>query len=87
MATSTTKNRSPNNEEDEVANDEDSNSVDVNKRNGKPSSTDVGASGKDLFENFFQLMSFIQGDPEESGDYDEDDEENSNDDGKFHDIY
>lgn len=48
---STTKNRVSNNDEDESrgdTNDEDSNSVDAKKPNGKPTSTAAGASGKNL---------------------------------------
>ena len=59
-ATSTTKNRASNNDDDESrgsTNDEDSNSVDAvasnaKNRNGKPSSTYAGASGKYLFKIF-----------------------------------
>jgi len=49
---STTKNRASNNDDDESrgdTNDDDSNSVDARKRNGKPTSTDAGASGNYLF--------------------------------------
>jgi hypothetical protein len=49
---STTKNRATNNDDDESredTNDDDSNSVDARKRNGKPTSTDAGASGNYLF--------------------------------------
>lgn len=47
---STTKNKA--NDDDESrgdTNDDDSNSVDARKRNGKPTSTDAGASGKFKF--------------------------------------
>jgi len=57
---STTKNRA-NNDDDESrgdTNDDDSNSVDARKRNGKPSSTDAGASGKNLF-NIYNLKKNI----------------------------
>ncbi len=56
-ATSTTKNRPTNNDDDEShgdTNDDDSNSVDAKKRNGKPTSTDAGASGKDLLLNLLK---------------------------------
>jgi hypothetical protein len=53
---STTKNRANNDDDEsrEDTNDDDSNSVDARKRNGKPSSTDAGASGKNLF-NIYNL--------------------------------
>jgi hypothetical protein len=88
---STTKNKASNNDDDESrgdTNDDDSNSVDARKRNGKPTSTDAGASGKYLFNFvfFFFLKKSIflfPGDPDESGDYDEEDDENSEDGDRF----
>jgi hypothetical protein len=88
---STTKNRANNDDDEsrEDTNDDDSNSVDARKRNGKPSSTDAGASGKNLF-NIYNLNKkiflFYSGDPDESGDYDEEDDENSEDDGRSNKI-
>ena len=49
-AVSSTKNRSKDDEDDESrgdTNDDDSNSVDAKKRNGKLSSNDAGASGNE----------------------------------------
>lgn len=89
-ATSTTKSRAPNDEDEESreeTNDEDSNSVGVaglaKKRNGKPTSTDAGASGKSppAKRPSDRSAPLVLGDPDESGDYDEEDDEAS-DDGK-----
>lgn len=89
-ATSTTKSR-PTNDDDESreeTNDEDSNSVGIaglaKKRNGKPTSTDAGASGNVfsmIFNGCWKTFWFL-GDPDESGDYEEEDDEAS-DDGKI----
>lgn len=53
-AVSSTKNRAKDDEDDESrgdTNEEDSNSVDARKRNGKLSSNDAGASGNEpIFE-------------------------------------
>jgi hypothetical protein len=85
--TSTTKNKASNNDDDESrgdTNDDDSNSVDAKKRNGKPSSTDAGASGIYLNKIFYQKFIFmLLGDLDESGDYDEEDDDNSDEDGRF----
>lgn len=90
-AVSSTKNRA-NNDDDESrgdTNDEDSNSVDPSKQNGKSRSTAVGASGNPSSKKnkTSMILSHIPGDPNESGGYDdEDDDENSGEDGRFNPI-
>ena len=93
-ATSTTKNRASNNDDEEsleATNDDDSNSVEAvsshaKKRNGKPTSTDAGASGtcssvRDI--RWSHVSHLFVGDPDESGDYDEEDDDNSDDEGTY----
>ena len=78
-AVSSTKNRAKDDEDDESrgdTNEEDSNSVDARKRNGKLSSNDAGASGNESTFDYQtkQIHFFLLGDPNESGDYDEDED-------------
>ena len=97
-ATSTTKTKSRNDEEDDESredyNEDDSNSVEVHgksasKRNGKATSTNAAAASgiwMEISRKILSQISFLSGDADEDGDFDEDEDDEGSeeeDDGLF----